>query len=169
VACREITFTYEADHSMDHLLPQATLVAKADASGSGASELLKQYPEIHSTFHANAVVNKAKAGATKDLTISAVTFGDVAFTCHPYEMFDTNGMELRSGTLGNGNYDAEDQLENPFAMTFIATKANASMGYIPSRLGYTNGGYSTDIARYAPGTGEQLVGDYLRLLNELHG
>jgi hypothetical protein len=115
------------------------------------------------------VVNKAKAGATKDLTISAVTFGDVAFTCHPYEMFDTNGMELRSGTLGNGNYDAEDQLENPFAMTFIATKANASMGYIPSRLGYTNGGYSTDIARYAPGTGEQLVGDYLRLLNELHG
>ena len=169
VACREITYTYEADHSMDHLLPQATLVAKADASGSGASELLKKYPEIHSTFHANAVVNKAKAGATKDLTISAVTFGDVAFTCHPYEMFDTNGMELRSGTLGNGNYDAEDQLENPFAMTFIATKANASMGYIPSRLGYTNGGYSTDIARYAPGTGEQLVGDYLRLLNELHG
>lgn len=168
VLCKEITLTYEADHSMDHLVPQALLVAEANDRGSGASALLKQYPELHSVFHADAVVNKSKAGATRDLTISAVTFGDVAFTCHPYEMFDTNGAELRSGTVGNENYEAADQLENPFEMTMIATKANASMGYIPSRLGYTNGGYATDITRYSPGTGELIVGDMLRLLNELH-
>ena len=120
-------------------------------------------------INSTAIVNKAQAGPTRDMVISVITFGDVAFTVHPYEMFDTNGMELRSGSVGNENYDADDQLENPFAMTFIATMGNGTHGYVPSRLGFTNGGYSTDITKFAPGTGEQLVGDYLRLLNELHG
>lgn len=170
VACKEVTLTYEADHSMDHLLPQASLVAAARSRSSAeAYALVKEYPELHSIYHASAVVSKAAEGPTREITISAVTFGDVAFTAHQYEMFDTNGMELRAGSVGNENYDADDQLENPFAMTFIATMGNGTNGYIPSRLGYTNGGYSTDITKYAPGTGEQLVGDYLRLLAELHG
>ena len=169
VACKEITVTYEADHSMDHLLPQAQLVADARGRSSAeAYELVKEYPELHSIYHASAVVSKAAEGPTRDVTISVITFGDVAFTVHPYEMFDTNGMELRAGSVGNENYDADDQLENPYAMTFITTMSNGSHGYIPSRLGYTNGGYSADITKFAPGTGEQMVGDYLRLLNELH-
>ena len=93
----------------------------------------------------------------------------MAFTFHPYEMFDTSGMELRAGTVGNPNYETDEQLENPFAMTFICTLANGHLGYVPSQLGYTNGGYSTDIAYLAPGSGERLVGDYLAILNELHG
>jgi len=169
VQCKQITVTHEADHSMDHLLPQASIVTAARSRGTAeAVELIKQYPELHSIYHASAVVGKAAEGPTRDMVISVITFGDVAFTVHPYEMFDTNGMELRAGTVGNENYDADDQLENPFAMTFIATMGNGTHGYVPSRLGYTNGGYSTDITKFSPGTGEQLVGDYLRLLNELH-
>ena len=57
---------------------------------------------------------------------------------------------------------------NPYAMTFIATLSNSWLGYIPSQLGYTNGGYSTDITKYAPGTGEKLVTEYLTLINSLH-
>ena len=160
---------YETDHSMDHLLPQAKIVTDARSRGTDeAYALIKNYPELHSIYHASAVVGKASAGPTRDMVISVITFGDVAFTVHPYEMFDTNGMELRSGSVGNANYDADDQLENPYAMTFIATMGNGTHGYVPSRLGFTNGGYSTDITKFAPGTGEQLVGDYLRLLNELH-
>lgn len=169
VVSKEITVAYEADHSMDHLYEQAKVVADARSrSTDEATALLKNYPELHTIFHATAIVDKYKADKTRELTISAVAFGDVAFTSHPYEMFDTNGMELRNGTVGNENYAAEDQLENPYAMTFIATMANASMGYIPSQLGYTNGGYSTDITKFAPGTGEQVVGDMLQILNELH-
>ena len=170
VACKEITVTHESDHSMDHLLAQASIVAEArNRSTAEAVAIIADYPELHSIYHASAIVNKAKEGATRDMVISVITFGDVAFTVHPYEMFDTNGMELRAGSVGNANYDADDQLENPFAMTFITTMGNGTHGYVPSRLGYTNGGYSTDITKFAPGTGEQLVGDYLRLLNELHG
>ena len=169
VACKQMTLTYEADHSMDHMVTEARIIADARARDSQeARALLKDYPQFNSIYHASAVVRKAAEGPTLDITIGVITFGDVAFTVHPYEMFDTNGMELRAGSVDNPNYDADDQMENPYDMTIIASICNGSMGYIPSRLGYTNGGYSTDITKFAPGTGEQLVGDYLRMLNELH-
>ena len=170
IVCKEITVTYEADHSMDYLLEQAKVVASARSKSTEAAKAaLANYPELHSIYHASAIVTKAALGPTRDVTLSVISVGDIAFTVHPYEMFDTNGMELRAGTVGNENYDAEDQLANPYKMTIITTLSNGTHGYVPSLLGYTNGGYSTDITKFAPGTGEQLVGDYLRLLNELHG
>ena len=44
-----------------------------------------------------------------EVDIGVISIGDVAFTIHPYEMFDTNGMELRSGTVGKANYEADEQ------------------------------------------------------------
>ena len=50
----------------------------------------------------------------------------------------------------------------------VTTMTNGQEGYIPSALGYKNGGYSTDITRFAPGTGEELVADYLEILQKIH-
>ena len=170
IRAKELTITCDADHSMDHLVEQARPVDAARARGTEyAKQVMLKYPQIHSVFHATAILTKAQAGPTKDVTIGAVAIGDVVLTAHPYEMFDTNGMELRAGTKGNDHYAAADQQENPYAMTFIATLSNGGLGYIPSQLGYTNGGYSTDITKYAAGTGEKLVTEYLTLLNSLHG
>ena len=164
------TNAYENDHSMDHLAEEAlALHALRQKDIAAAHKAVKDYPNMHSVYHASAIVNKIAQGPTRNLTIGAIAIGDVVFTYHPYEMFDTNGMELRNGTVGNENYAAEDQLENPYPMTFVCTLGNGHLGYVPSLLGYTNGGYSTDIAYLAPGSGERLVGDYLAILNELHG
>lgn len=174
VQAKEVTIQYDADHSMDHLLSKAQEVAAARKISTAAAQkaLEKYYPKyLHSIYHASSVVEKAKAGPYVDMTIGAITFGDVAFTAHPYEMFDENGMELRAGSANHENkknYDADDQLENPYKMTMITTMSNGAICYVPSARGYKNGGYSTDITKVAPGTGEQLVGDYLRILNELH-
>ena len=169
IKVKSVTNSYATDHSMDHLLPQATIINDLRSKDFElAKQEVKNYPELHSIYHATSIVTKVSRGATYDLTISAISIGDLVFTSHPYEMFDTNGMELRAGTVGNENYAAEDQLENPYAMTVICTISNGHLGYVPSKLGYTNGGYSTDIAYLAPGSGEQLVGDYLAILNELH-
>ena len=170
IRCIEQNNTYHVDHSLDHLLMSASNVAAARSSGgmTAAKEELKNYPELNSVFQASAVVTKSKLGETYNCTISVITFGDMALTVHPYEMFDCNGKALREGTVGNADYAAEDQLENPFGMTFITTISNGSMGYIPSTLGFDNGGYERDTTRYARGTGELLVGDYLALLNQLH-
>ena len=163
------TNTYDNDHSMDHLYEDALYLhnLRAEDFNKAKAEVAK-YPDIHSIYHATAIVEKKEAGPTRDMTIGVISIGDVVFTCHPYEMFDTNGMELRAGTVGNENYAEEDQLENPFAMTVICTLGNGSTCYVPSRLGYTNGGYSTDITYFAPGSGEVMVGDYLHLINQLY-
>lgn len=170
IRAKEVTNTYEADHRLDHLLSSAMIIneTKKKDGISAAKELLKSYPELNSHFQASAVVTKASAGPNKDCTISAITFGDIAFTAHPYEMFDSNGKQLREGTVGNIDYAVEDQLDNPFAMTIVVSKANGGVGYIPSVIAYDHGGYEPDCTRYAKGTGELIVGDMLHLLNELY-
>ena len=165
---KTVTIPYEANHSEDYKLEQATYIhelRKQDFDRAKAE--VKNFPELHSIYHATSIVNKAARGETRELTIGAIALGDVAFTIHPYEMFDTNGMELRAGTVGNPNYKPNEQLTNPYPMTFLCTLGNGHLGYVPSLLGYTNGGYSTDIAYLAPGSGERLVADYLRILHDL--
>lgn len=111
---------------------------------------------INSYYHANRIVNNFQLGETKEMELSAFSFGEVSGIIVPYEMFDTNGMEVKEGT--------------PFEKTFIISYSYPSYsGYIPSALGYENGGYEDDNSTYAAGTGEELVAAYLGMLNELKG
>ena len=170
IRVKMVTNAYETDHTMDHMVENAKKIkAVWDQKGlAAANEELKKYPEFFSVYHAKLVIQKEQLGPTTDLTVGAIACGDIVFTTHPYEMFDTNGMELRAGTVGNENYLPEEQMENPYDMTIVCTLANGHLGYIPSRMGYTNGGYSTDITKVAPGTGERIVGDVLEIVNELY-
>jgi hypothetical protein len=170
IAGKEIIHDYEADHSLDHLLPQASIISRVDnTEGRDAAQaLLKEYPELNSRFQAGAVVSKAAKGPYVEGSFSVVTFGQLAFAAYPYEPFDCNGKEVREGTVGNPNYAEEDQLENPFDMTIVCSLANGSRGYLPSAEGYKNGGYERDTTPYAAGTGEIMVTEFLQLLNELH-
>ncbi len=166
---RDTTFTCQTDHSQDHLYEQAKIINDArNVSSASAIALLKDYPQFHSIYHATAVVAKYSLGPTRKVGLTLVSMGDVLFSANPYEMFDTNGMELRQGTVGNPNYTAAEQLENPYKMTVVASNANGSHGYIPSQLNYTNGGYSVDITRFAAGSGERIVGHLLSVAQELH-
>ena len=110
---------------------------------------------IYSKYHAKYIAERAgvAGGTTKTVTINAYSIGEIAFVAAPYEMFCTNGQQIKEGS--------------GFDMTFIATQANGNNHYIPSADGYTNGGYSTDITEFAAGTGEALVTEYLTLLSSL--
>lgn len=100
------------------------------------------------------VVSKSKKGPTSEFNIFVLDMGDLSFVAAPYEMFDTNGKEIKDGP--------------PFATTIITTISNGGNGYIPSQLGYDHGGYSVDTGTFAAGTGEQLRDAYLKMLKELH-
>lgn len=168
IRAREELLEYDSDHSMDHLVPIAQSVYDLYLSDfAEAKRLAATIPELHSVYHAKCIVSKSKTPPKKQVNIGVITMGDLAFTAHPYEMFDANGVEVRNGSVGNPNYEPHEQRENPFPMTVVCTLANGHIGYVPSRLGYINGGYSTDITRFAPGGGERLAADYLRFLNEL--
>lgn len=120
---------------------------------------------IYSKYHCKYMVirQKNKPGDKKYLTISTVAFGDVAFVVAPYEMFDTNGMEIKDAS--------------PYPVTMIATMADmptaercsSCNGYLPSTLGYENSGYSVDIAQFKKGIGENLREDFLTMLGHMKG
>ena len=148
--------TDHTDKSRDALYDRAVDFMKIwnEQGQKAAQAALPNYPEVHSIYPAKYVVIKHDLPETRSLPLSAVSFGDVAFTGVPVEMFDTNGQEIKSGS--------------PFKMTIVTTLTNGWDGYIPSRLGFDNGGYSTDITRYAPGTGEKIVQDLISMLTQIH-
>ncbi len=147
--------TCQNDHTMDDMLSVADEIAKVwQATNNSSSAMAKDTTggKIHSVYHAEAIVAKAQAGETREVMVTAISFGDVGICGGQYEMFDTNGMEIKAGS--------------PLKMTFVCNMTNGTIGYVPSQLGYTNGGYSTDITRLAPGSGEMLRDEYIAIFQE---
>jgi len=92
-----------------------------------------------------------------DMNLTVMSIGDVAFIAAPYEMFDTNGLEIKNGS--------------PFAMTFISTCTNGGNGYIPSIATYAYKQYDVYEIRgcgYIEGTGEILSQKYVSMLTAIY-
>ena len=143
------------DHSKDHLVPVCREIQALWAKNHEHSDYrpVSDAHNIRNIYHADAIIFKSEMGQTLDVPIWALAIGDVAFAAAPYEMFDTNGKQIKEGS--------------PFAMTFVLTCTNERFAYIPSALGFQNGGYSADLCRFAPGTGELLTENYVNQLKEL--
>ncbi|MBR7165504.1 MAG: hypothetical protein IKD18_04410 [Clostridia bacterium] len=110
-----------------------------------------------SPYHASSVLSRASRTETKtEMNFGAIAIGDaVAFAWAPYEMFDTNGMQVKAAS--------------PFSMTFMCAYTNGAFGYIPSAEAFPNRGYEVDTTRFAFGTGEQGVRVLTGLLGQLKG
>ena len=82
--------------------------------------------------------------------------GDVALVGVPAEFFTGLGMEIKR--------------RSPLEETFVAELANDWIGYLPDREAHRLGGYQTwmGLHSYAePGTGERIVDEAVKLLEEL--
>jgi hypothetical protein len=88
-----------------------------------------------------------------DIPLSAISIGDIGFVSAPYEMFDTNGIAVKS--------------ESPFKMTFVCAYTNGDYGYIPSSLAYSHGGYEVSSCCFVSGTGEELANKMVSMLKEI--
>ena len=89
---------------------------------------------------------------TREITISTLTVGDMAFALAPYEMFGGNAKELMEAS--------------PYENTFIITCCNGADGYVPKEGTYAYGCYESYTSYVAEGTAEILVNDFVALLNE---
>ena len=109
-----------------------------------------------SNYEVSGIITRANLIAAGTTTIpmpfTAVSIGDIAFTAAPYEMFDTNGVEIRNAS--------------PFEMTFTCSYTNGHMGYIPSAQAYPHGAYEVFVCKYRPGSGEEFAAEIVRLLNQ---
>ncbi len=93
---------------------------------------------------------RVSAGGTKDVNFSAFTIGDIGFVAAPYEMFDTNGQEVRR--------------DSPCKMTFVCSLTNGGFGYVPAAYAYPHGAYEVEITQFQEGSGEEFAQEMVRLL-----
>lgn len=149
-----VTCQHDLDVSM-YDLQKAQAIADPYRAGDydKAKSLCLEYG-FNSPYHANAVVNKSnRTEASSTMPLSAVAIGDIGFAVAPYEMFDTNGQQIKKNST--------------YTMTFVCAYSNGSYGYIPSEIAWPNGGYEVDTCKYAKGTGEMLANELVSMLTEL--
>ncbi len=101
-------------------------------------------------YETNTYAGKSIKGSKKNVNLAAMTCGDIGFAAAPYEMFDTNGQEIRK--------------DSPCKMTFVCSLTNGSLGYIPSALAVPHGAYEVKKTQFAHGSGEEFAQELVRLL-----
>lgn len=95
-------------------------------------------------------------GEVRRSWMQVILLGDVAFIGIPGELFTVLGLEIKR--------------RSPFRYTYVINLANDWIGYLPDRKGFELGGYQVWTGLHslvAPGTGEDVVEEALRLLDRL--
>lgn len=94
-----------------------------------------------------------QGGAPLKAEIQVIAVGEIAFVAVPGELFVELGLSI--------------QQQSPFPHTFIVEQANDSIGYIPTKEAFAQGGYEPTSARFSPGGGELIVTKAVELLKRL--
>ena len=85
--------------------------------------------------------------------VQALRIGDLGIAAVPGELLVELGLDLKA--------------RSPFSQTIVIELANDSVGYLPTKQSYEEGGYEPEASVFAPGCGEQIVDVALGLLEQL--
>ena len=130
---------------------EETVKRAKELKATGKSSIVTDYV-FETAKDIDCVISRSTHDDTITAPLGAISFGDIGFVSVPYEMFDTNGMEVKEGS--------------PFKMTFVLTCAGGAGGYVPSALAIPHGGYEVYMSRYEYGTAEKVVEELLGMLNK---
>ena len=127
------TVTLTVDHTDDHRIADAQIITKywAETNDRKGSDAMGKPYDIHSPYHAGAILKRYNMPATKEMTIGAIAVGELAFPWSPYEMFCENGMYIKENS--------------PFPGTFVLTVSNERHSYLASEKAYDYGCYEYDV------------------------
>ena len=160
VAGMSYELTLENNKDKDELYPVALQINSAGNNGAKRTALAAAMQGvtdpskyIYSIYHAEAIVNRRSAAATRKMSVYAISIGDVSFGGGPYEMFSKDGKTIKNG--------------DTHPMTMITFLTNGHNGYVPSTDHMNNGGYSADIAYVAKGSSDLLDAKIIELMNQL--
>lgn len=151
---KTVTCTHDLDVSKYDLTQAQQIADLKNADEFDRAKMLCIEYGYNSPYHAGAVVSRSKRTETEStMDISALAIGDIGFAVAPYEMFDTNGQQIKE--------------KSSYTMTFVCAYSNGRYGYIPSKIAWPNGGYEVDTCKYVEGTGEMLSDELVKLLDQL--
>lgn len=86
-------------------------------------------------------------------SMSVIRLGEGCIVTQPAELFSKLGNQIME--------------ESPFAPTMIMGYTNGSIGYIPDKTSYVEGGYESLSCRFEYGAGEELANIAIGLIKEL--
>ena len=153
---RHIQLFYKGrcNHSEDHKLEAARVVAERWENGAKSADSLVGYEDIISSpYHASSIITKAARPETMDVELCGLSFGDVAMVFAPFELYSELGESIKASS--------------PFKTTFVCCYSNALFSYMPTLLAFEHGGYGPGNCRFEPGTGEILVEQFGSILQDL--
>lgn len=99
------------------------------------------------------IIRRAGLPDTEDMPLATLALGDLGMGFFPFEMFDTNGKQLRDISV--------------YPMTFPCGYSLNYLGYMPSCTAVPHGGYEVFMCRYVPGTGESVVLELAAMLRKM--
>lgn len=148
-------YSARANKEKLNMLPQAREVIEIyDTQGRDAANAKASEYGLYQFLEARAIIRRQNSADTVEIPMSALSIGDnISMVFAPYEMFTNHGHALRTET----SYD----------ITFVSSCSNGSHSYIPSQEAFDYGCYESYVATVAPGTGEELVTEYLKMLEDL--
>lgn len=158
---KNIVFEAEVDHSMNHLIAEASVIRSIWADTGDVNQLSHLLSNdgtgVRTQYHAINIIAKSKMTTEKDgqLTIKAMSLGkDFALCTFPGELFEAVSVAMEE--------------DSPFETTMLFGYAEHYAGYLPTQQAFEYTCYETDIGRYTPDTAERLLATYLELLNEVY-
>jgi len=137
---------------LEELATKARNISEYERDEERAKEMIKG-SAIQSMFHARGIYNNSLLPDTFDVTLIGVSVGDLAIATAPCEMYDTNGKQVKD--------------RSPFAATLVFQLCNGSVGYIPSEIAYSHGGYEIEVTKFRKGTGEGFRDTFLDMFREM--
>ena len=151
---KKTVYVGRCNHLEDHKVEQAKIVVERWQNGAKFAESLVGFEDIiNSPFHATSIISKAARPETMDVELNVLHFGDVAMAFAPFELYCDLGKMIKEGS--------------PFDTTFVCCYANTIFSYMPTLLGFQNGGYGPNQCRFEPGTGELIADRFTDMLAQL--
>ena len=145
--------TRQVNHSKSHLADQARII-KAETDPEKKQKLMND-AGITNIYEVSAIIKRSCFGETREMPLSTLSCGELAFGFAPVELFDTCGKAFRDAS--------------PFDTTFFCGYTNGSHSYMPSAHAFPHKGYEVMECHYVPGTGELIVLELLRQLKVMKG
>src|SRR5262245_60293910 len=142
-------FTYKVRQFDETKEDEAVTAYCKKRAAAGADGIIK-------VFRDQREVLRPLQGQERTTWVQILLIGDVALVGVPAEFFTTLGQDIKR--------------RSPFRYTYVAELANDWIGYLPDRRSFELGGYQTWTGLHSftsPGTGEALVDEAVKMLNEV--
>ena len=121
---------------------------------AAVQDMLAEYG-FDSIWEAIAIVDRAKMGKTVNVSLNALTVGELSMVFAPFEMFGDTAKYITDNT--------------PYDMTMIVAMANGSHGYFPTEKAYGYQVYEGFVAKVVPGTAEKIADTFVNMLKDMKG